>query len=1002
MASKKWVGLSGGSWADAANWSPNGGPTSLDDATVTGPAGASNEIVSGPGNSASLTLLGNTTLSGAFNTGALSVGALTGPGALTIGASDMVTASTAALGGTVLVSGAGAKLLVSGALTLGGTYPFSFGDALTIAAGAAVQAGSVIANNPISVDAASTFEVGTAGGAAAGKLTIDENAVLSVNFSSTISAAGGIANSGTILVKGGYLNLSSPVSGTGALLIGAAGTLSLSGSNSETIAFEQNSGTLGLSVTPTYGFGAATYALSETGAINGFVEGDTIALTSYSIAPTSAIYRAGVAGAGTLSLTNGVTSLGTLTLIGNYAGKGFQVTPGLFSGTYNITLVTMPTGGGTLSPGTNTPDAYSWTSTDGGNWDNAANWTDTTTGATPAAVAPGINDLVTLTGRMGTSYQVVAGPGNSASLTLLGNTTLDGVFNTGLLSVGTGANPGALDIAAGGSVAATRAAFGGPVQVSGAGAKLTVSGTLTLGGANSYSFSDALAATAGAAIQAGSVAMLPLAFGANAIVVDATSTFEVGAAGGAAASVLTIDAGRVLSGAGSLAATGGIANSGIILAQGGTLRIDNTVTGAGTLQIGAGATLALPGASGANSEAIAFNDNTGTLGLSVSPIFKEFGPNTYTLSEAGTISGFVQGDTIALSSFSLAPALAPTGVTYQAGADGAGTLTLTGGATLLGTLTLAGDYAGKSFQVTPGSSNGSYNITLAPAKPPQDPLFDAAFYLARNPDVAAAGVDPYQHFLAYGWKEGRDPSPLFSTSYYLAHNPDVAKAGVDPLLHFENYGWHEGRNPDALFDTNYYLAQNPDVAKAGVDPLLHFAAFGWHEGRDPSLLFSDAKYLAANPDVAATGVNPLGHYLGYGQSEGRMTFLPGSTAAADPLVNAGYYDRQLGATLVPTGAAGQQQAAASYDATGWHKGLNPDAFFDTNYYLSHNPDVAAAHVDPLQHYERYGWTEGRDPSAQFSTHKYLAAYSDVKAAGLDPLLHYVEYGQNEGRTAFAA
>ena len=72
------------------------------------------------------------------------------------------------------------------------------------------------------------------------------------------------------------------------------------------------------------------------------------------------------------------------------------------------------------------------------------------------------------------------------------------------------------------------------------------------------------------------------------------------------------------------------------------------------------------------------------------------------------------------------------------------------------------------------------------------------------------------------------------------------------------------------------------------------------------------------------------------------------------------------------------------------------------YYLSHNPDVAAAHINPLLHYEQYGWTEGRDPSAQFSTHKYLAAYSDVKAAGADPLLHYVAYGQGEGRTAFAA
>ena len=118
-------------------------------------------------------------------------------------------------------------------------------------------------------------------------------------------------------------------------------------------------------------------------------------------------------------------------------------------------------------------------------------------------------------------------------------------------------------------------------------------------------------------------------------------------------------------------------------------------------------------------------------------------------------------------------------------------------------------------------------------------------------------------------------------------------------------------------------------------------------------------------------------------------------------MNAAYYDAQLGATLIPAGAPGQGQAAWSYDNGGWQKGLNPDAFFDTTYYLSHNPDVAAAHIDPLAHYEAIGWTEGRNPSAAFSTNKYLAAYPDVKAAHLDPLVHYIVLGQAEGRSAFS-
>ena len=133
-----------------------------------------------------------------------------------------------------------------------------------------------------------------------------------------------------------------------------------------------------------------------------------------------------------------------------------------------------------------------------------------------------------------------------------------------------------------------------------------------------------------------------------------------------------------------------------------------------------------------------------------------------------------------------------------------------------------------------------------------------------------------------------------------------------------------------------------------------------------------------------------------------MAFLTGGTAPADALVNATYYDKQLGATLIPTGAAAAQQAAWSYETSGWQKGLNPDQFFNTAYYLSHNPDVAAAHVDPLLHYETYGWKEGRNPSATFDTNAYLKANPDVKAAGMDPLLHYVDFGINEGRAIYAA
>ena len=71
--------------------------------------------------------------------------------------------------------------------------------------------------------------------------------------------------------------------------------------------------------------------------------------------------------------------------------------------------------------------------------------------------------------------------------------------------------------------------------------------------------------------------------------------------------------------------------------------------------------------------------------------------------------------------------------------------------------------------------------------------FDPGFYLSAWPDVAAAGLDPLDHFLQTGWREGRDPSRDFRLADYLEVNPDVAAAGVNPFLHWLAAGRAEGR-----------------------------------------------------------------------------------------------------------------------------------------------------------------------------------------------------------------
>ena len=101
-------------------------------------------------------------------------------------------------------------------------------------------------------------------------------------------------------------------------------------------------------------------------------------------------------------------------------------------------------------------------------------------------------------------------------------------------------------------------------------------------------------------------------------------------------------------------------------------------------------------------------------------------------------------------------------------------------------------------------------------------LFDPQWYLERNPDVAAAGIDPLDHWLTYGAREGRDPNPEFDTDWYLERYPHVADSGQNPLVHYLRRGSSPGIDPSPRFDGARYLSRHPEVAKAGLNPLVHY------------------------------------------------------------------------------------------------------------------------------------------------------------------------------------
>ncbi|MBF0877895.1 hypothetical protein HKD21_13770 [Gluconobacter cerevisiae] len=283
-------------------------------------------------------------------------------------------------------------------------------------------------------------------------------------------------------------------------------------------------------------------------------------------------------------------------------------------------------------------------------------------------------------------------------------------------------------------------------------------------------------------------------------------------------------------------------------------------------------------------------------------------------------------------------------------------------------------------------------------------MFDACWYLETYPDVRDAGIDPLEHYMTVGWREGRNPSPAFDTQFYLHANPDVVKADLNPLEHFVGTGQAEGRGPlshvataavsstaasslarslsttqaeqlKALFDEDYYRSRYPGSVWSDEDAFAHFMTVGWHCGYNPSEAFDTQFYLDSNPDVGSAELNPLEHYVMSGRAEGR----PAAPNEMAHEISVAPDKRDLHEEML---LSGMEVVAED---------------FDVRFYRRRNPDIKGTDDDLFRHFMTIGWKEGRDPSGRFDVAYYLWANPDVAAAEINPLLHYRLHSATEIR-----
>ena len=770
-----WANPVSGAWGKVANWTDvttgvasTVAPGAANPVIIAGPSGSALQAIGGPGTCSSLLLTGNSVLNGAFATGTLSIGtpvAGVATSALVelLAGATLAAAANAALGaGSVEVSGAAAAFTVGGTLTMGGQ---AAGALLAVGGQGGVQLGGLVldGNAEVTVDTASSVEIGTLGNARAGFLTVDAGRL--VSGAGTLLSGGAIVDNGAIAAQGGTLVVGA-FSGVGTLDIGTEATLALAASAPLAatcqVVFQGGGATLDL----------AGSAQVMPAIIAGFAPGDAIVVANAAV--TSVSWTQGT-GHGTLTLGYGGVAATSLLLAGDYSADVFSVQPDGIGSEITVAVPGVTAG---PPPGTTTPDAYVWTGSAGNAWAAAADWNDVTAGQNPAAVAPGLHDLVTITGATGSAFTFIQGPGNAASLALRGNVALAGSFAVGALSVGSGI----LAIGQGDAVSAASVTDTGGIAVQ-AGV-LDVSGTLVLQGS-----APRLSAAGQAMISLGG---LTLGAGSS-VAVDATSSIEVGdGVDGFTPGAVTVDPGGTLSGAGALA-SGQLIDDGLVIAAGGALSV-GAASGAGTLLIAQGAELDIAGAAGSGL-IIDFAAN-GTLSASVTP--------------AAAIEGFGASDAILL------PFPGATAATYAPTDAGTGLLTITGDGETLGVLTLLGIDAHSQFSVT-GSAGGGTVLTTGPGQNGQGEggsgmsgtltsggqvintdqfIADEPAYATQALNVALAGLTSYVWVSPDGTDWGEYDFGYANVA--LASDPDAGTLSTLP------YGYHVliagGNNGVYLFD----------------------------------------------------------------------------------------------------------------------------------------------------------------------------------------------------------
>jgi len=112
--------------------------------------------------------------------------------------------------------------------------------------------------------------------------------------------------------------------------------------------------------------------------------------------------------------------------------------------------------------------------------------------------------------------------------------------------------------------------------------------------------------------------------------------------------------------------------------------------------------------------------------------------------------------------------------------------------------------------------------------------FDQDWYLKEYPEVGTSGIEPLDHYIQFGFREGRWKSKRHKKRAVGNIILSEPKRGFWRRIE-QCVRKKRKRLQDSWgFDARWYLEANPDVKEAGVDPLRHYLQYGIKEGRKKS------------------------------------------------------------------------------------------------------------------------------------------------------------------------